>query len=220
MVKWARCFYALLIPSHPSAFSPSTTLLFMSLLRLTSSFRRLSTSPKVLLAFLEALCYVFIAFLFNNCIDRPLTINPLFNSINDGSHCSLPKIFSFDFFQNQIYTLREAISTHAPLTLFLGVAAFVRRLNHRHPTSTRRSVSNTRLRMDLTRRRMLSTHRPLQCCISGVASPPHPPPSPAYFHQLMLLSSLFWVLYFEFLFLFSVFFRAPSAICNYLIYMV
>jgi hypothetical protein len=81
--------------------------------------------------------------------------------------------------------------------------------NLRHPTSTRWSVSYTRLRVDLTRRRVLSTGCPLWSCISGAASLPLPPLSLVHFHVSMLLFSLFWVLYFEFLFLFSVFFRVP-----------
>jgi hypothetical protein len=92
--------------------------------------------------------------------------------------------------------------------------------NLRHPTSTRWSVSYTHLRVDLTCRRVLSTGRPLWSCISGAASLPLPPPSLVHFHVSMLLFSLFWVLYFEFLFLFSVFFRVPSTICNYLSCMV
>ena len=93
-----------------------------------------------------------------------------------------------------------------PSTVFLGVTAFVRHLNHRHPTPMRRSVSNTCC--------------PLRCCIFDAASPPHPPLSLAHFHESMLLSSLLWVLYFEFQFLFPIFLRVPSAVCNYLIYMV
>ena len=62
------------------------------------------------------------------------------------------------------------------------------------------------------------------CCprvaLSGVAYLPHPSPSPVYFHQSMLLFSLFWVLYFEVLSIFYVFFWVPFAVCNYLSCMI
>ena len=89
--------------------------------------------------------------------------------------------------------------------------------------STPQSVSNTRLRVDLTHMRMQSMHRPLWCCISGaLPHPPLPPPS-VHLHHSMLPFSLFWVFFFFFLvfmYLFFVFLRVYSAICNYLIFVV
>jgi hypothetical protein len=162
----------------------------------------------------------FYVLLFNNGINYPLTVNPLFNNSIDGSLCFLPEIFCFDFFKIKYVHFGKPSPPMRPSIVFLVFVPVIRRSNLRHPTSTRWSMSYTSLRVDLTRRCMLSTRHPLHSCISGATYPPLPPLSLAYFHLSLLLFILLWVLYFEFLFLFSAFLRVHSTVCNYLSYMV
>jgi hypothetical protein len=199
---------------------PLLTLSFQPLLRPISPLRRLAllASLEALSASFEALCSGFPAFLSNNCIDSSLSVNPPFIGFLGGSFILFPNIFSFDFFKIRSKHFGTPSPSTSLSTVFLGVATFVCRLNLRHPPSTRQSVSYTRLRVDLTRRRVLSTRHPLQCC--GAASPPHPPPSQAFLHHSMHCFSLYWALYFEFMWFFSVFFGVPSTFCNYLFSMV
>jgi hypothetical protein len=174
----------------------------------------LQASFEVNLASPEALCSGFIVFSFNNCIDHPLSINSPINGIHDSSHprisslYSLLEIFSFDFFKIiSIHFGKPSPSAH-PSTVFLGVAAFIHRLIRHHPTTMRRSVSNTHLWVDLTRRCVQSTHCPLRCCISDVTSPPRSPLFPVHFHRSMLYFGLFYLL-------FSLFSIYVSLLCCY-----
>jgi hypothetical protein len=173
---------------HPSLHASFEASLFVSL-------RTLFASSEVLSAFLKAPCYDFHVLLFNNGIDHPLTINPPFNSRIGGSLRFLPEIFGFDFFKIiSAHFEKPSPPTH-PSIVFLVSAAVVRLSNLRHPTSTH-------LRVDLTRRCVLSTRRPLRSCISSAAYSPLPSLSLAYFHMLLfvtfyfslLLCYLLWVL--------------------------
>ena len=131
-------------------------------------FETLFTSLEVLSVFLEALCHGFHVLLFNNGIDHPLTVNLPFNGRISGSLCFLPKIFGFDFFKIKFAHFGKTSPPTHPSIVFLVSAAIVC-----HSTSMRRSVSYTRLRVDLTRQHVLHVHAPpsmelhLYCCLSA-----------------------------------------------------
>ena len=111
-------------------------------------------SSEAFIASSKALSYLSIAFLFNNSIAHSLSIHPPFNGIIGDSYRPLLEIFSFGFFKIRFTHFGKPFSSTRFSTVFLGVSAFVRRLNLCHPTPTCRSVGYTRLRVDLTRRRV------------------------------------------------------------------
>jgi hypothetical protein len=108
-----------LSPSPP----PHPFLLASSEVNLASP-EALLASLEALSISLEALCSVFIVFLFNNCIDHSLSVNLPFNGIIGSSFSPLLEIFGFDFFQNQIYVFRKAISIHGSLHRVFGCHRF------------------------------------------------------------------------------------------------
>jgi hypothetical protein len=213
-------------PRHLPTLLTSFVAKPVSLETLSTSSEVLSVSSEVLSVSSEALSYVFVVFsFFKNCIAQPSIVNPPFTNIKDGSHslvcslCYLLGIFRFDFFKIRSIHFRMSSSYTCLSTLFLGVAASVCCQDRPHTMPMHRSVSNTLLQVDLTRKRVQSMGCPLQCCI--YVALPHPPLPLVHLHCLMQPSSLFWVLYFTFLFIFfPVFLRVHSTICNYSISVV
>jgi hypothetical protein len=91
-----------------------------------ASLEALLTSLEALSVSLEAICFVFIVFLFNNCIDHSLSVNLPFNGIISGSFNPLPEIFGFDFFKIKSTHFGKPSPSTRHSTVFLGVTAFVR----------------------------------------------------------------------------------------------
>ena len=112
------------------------------------------------------------------------------------------------------------ISIHAPLHLVPRCHRFYLLLGSPYIMPMCQSMSNMLQWVDLTYRCLQSMGHPLRCHI--YVATPHPPLPPPLVHLdcWMLPSSLFWVLYFTFLIIFSVFLRVSSTICNYSISVV
>ena len=145
---------------HPSLHASFEANLLVSL-------EILSASLEVLFVFSEVLYYDFHVLLFNNSIVHPLTVNPPFNDIIGGITVHLLEIFGFDFLKIRSMHFGKPFPPTRPSTVFLVSVTIVRYSNLHHSMSMRRSVSYTRLRVDLTRQRVLSTLCPLLSCFSA-----------------------------------------------------
>jgi hypothetical protein len=125
---------------------PPSRPLILPLPTLLAYFEAKPVSSKALSASSEALSYIFVVFsFFNNCIAQSFTVNPPFIGINDCSICFILEIIEFDFFKIGSMHFGKPSPYTRPSTLFVGVLASVYHQNCSCTTSTRRSVSSTRL---------------------------------------------------------------------------